>query len=322
MKPVKKLRHILEDTLAMLIEMEQHNHNVLIRFTCYRNNRVVHQSSPMKRGQLSGSLPEACRQHRATELALLITGTNQQRQPTELYRAAFLLGGKEPAHASYSGHGLGGVSSEPVMAEQWRGGGMGGGLGALDEAVEVANHLLAEGRFMDKHEALQQEAAELRKKVKELEDELAKEREALAARDLFKERIEQFTPLMPLLAQFVGVNSPLGTALSGLGGVANNRIETSGTVPDDEHTAVVIGMVRGFMGSLHPTHKGQLVFVMQHVQKDPNLITRIAQSIQVPQPANPAPPSTAQQTAAQPATEQKQKQKQDAAQSNSNHEKV
>ncbi len=325
MKPVKKLRHILEDTLGLLAELEQHNRNVLIQFTCYRNNRIVHKSSPIKRGQLSAKLPEACRQHRATELSLLITGTNRQLQPAELYRADFVLGSKEPAHASYQKRGLGGLDSESMVAETWSdsGRGIGGGLGALDEAVEVANHLLAEGRFMDKHEALQQEAAELRKKVKELEDELAKEREALSARDLFKERIEQFTPFMPLLTQLVGVNSPVGRALSGLGSIgSNNQIEAAGTVPDDAHTTAVLGVVRGFMGTLHESYKGQLVFVMQRVQKDPNLIPHLARFIQTPPPANPAPPPATQQNPTHQPTEQKQKQKQDAAQPDSGREKV
>ncbi len=331
MKPVKKLRHILEDTIGLLAELEQHNRNVLIQFTCYRNNRIVHKSSPMKRGQLSARLPEACRQHRATELSLLITGTNRQLQPAELYRADFVLGSKEPAHASYQRRGLGGFGSAPMaetLADSGGGisGGIGnGGLGALDEAVEVANHLLAEGRFMDKHEALQQEAVELRKKVKELEDELAKEREALAARDLFKERIEQFTPFMPLLTQLVGVNSPVGRALSGLGSIgSNNQIEAAGTVPDDAHTTAVLGVVRGFMGTLHESYKGQLVFVMQRVQKDPNLIPHLARFIQTPPQASPAPPPAAHQNPTHQPTEQKQKQnqKQDAAQPDSSREKV
>lgn len=296
---VKKLRHILEDTLAQLSELEQRYRNVLVRFTCYRNSRLAYESKPMTRSQLPGKLPEACRQERATEVALVVTGTNRQLETTELHRSRFVLAVKEPQRVIYQSHSLDGFEPDNAVMESWGG----GGLGAIQTAATMINKIVADELFLDKHEKLQQEAEALRAKVATLETELKEQQAVIDARDIIKERIEQIGPFLPLVAQLLGPGTQAGKAINGLAGITGNPSLTSDNVPqDDEHTTAFIGLVRGFMISLPASHKGQLVSVMQRVRQDPNLITRIAKFIQQPPAVQPG------------VTALKPEQKQDAAQ--------
>lgn len=276
MPTVKKLRLILSDAIHLMAELERRNRNVLLRFTCYRNNQPVHKSGPVKRNQLASVLPETCRKHRATEIDLLITGTNQKLETAELYRESFILASKDALPMPYQSGGfagLGGMEQYGSAHETWPGL---AGSGAPPEAVVIAQQMANDMRFHDDYDRLKVEADGLRQKVKELEKEVAEQQATIDAKSGMANMMEQLKPFVPIAAGFLGVDSKAGQALAGLGNADTGQTE----VQDDPITESAIGMLRQFMGTLHPTHKSQLIWIMQNVSADHNLITRLANFIQ------------------------------------------
>jgi hypothetical protein len=122
MTPIKKLSDILQDTLALMTDLEVRYRDVSVRFTCYRNKDAVHQSAPITAYQLQTELPHFCKTLGATKLTLLITGSDSRREAIQLYRETFRLArarAPQPA-AQLSGAygysaGLGNPLSGPLM---------------------------------------------------------------------------------------------------------------------------------------------------------------------------------------------------------------
>ncbi|MBS1615865.1 MAG: hypothetical protein JST06_07085 [Bacteroidetes bacterium] len=278
MPTVKKLRLILSDTEQLMAQLEQRNRSVQLRFTCYRNNQPIHQGGPIKRSQLASVLPEACRQHSATELDLLITGTDHTLKPVELYKESFALATKEQSSnlpVPYQNNGLGSYGPLQVVQPQMYGGGL-AGLGAPPEVVVWAQHIAADYRFQDEHRRLQEEVASLRQRVKEQESQIANYEDRLNSRNAILSIMHGAKAVAPIAASLIGPNTKVGQALAGVGNADLSQIES----PDDPLTAQAIDMLRKFMVTLQSAHKSQLIMVMQHVQADHNLIARLASAVE------------------------------------------
>jgi hypothetical protein len=240
-------------------------------------------------------LPHVCKTVGATELRLIISGSDHRREAIQLYSEAFRLARTGQAEITAI-PGLGSPALPlpvpaghlPVYgaADGLNGFGGFGGLGAA-EVAGLVNKRVGDELLRKEHADLHAEASELRQRITRLEAELAEQVAANNSRNMVKEYSAMIAPFAPAIASLLGGSStPFGGAVLGLGSAGAEA--TADALPqnkeagDNEQTRIVTGLVREFMSSLSEEHRQQLLSVMMRIRQDQCLIPRIHQFLTTP----------------------------------------